>query len=177
MAQAMATCELIVETTGADETERLGQRLAQPMRGGDVIALSGELGSGKTTFTQGVARGLGIHASVTSPTFVLVNRHRAPDGRVLQHADCYRLANAPSEMWDIGLADLYEGDDIVVIEWADRIPGLLPDDYLEIAFAYLDEHRRRLHFVAHGDRPAALLATLAAPAAARQVDRPPGIAQ
>jgi tRNA threonylcarbamoyladenosine biosynthesis protein TsaE len=176
MAQAMGIRELIVQTTSADETELLGQRLAQPLRGGDVIALSGELGSGKTTFTQGVARGLGIQGAVTSPTFVLVNRHRAPDGRVLQHADCYRLADAPSEMWDVGLTDLYEGDDIVVIEWADRIPGLLPDDYLEIAFAYLDERRRRLHFVAHGDRPAALVAALAAPAAAGQGDRPAGIA-
>jgi tRNA threonylcarbamoyladenosine biosynthesis protein TsaE len=175
MIQAMGTRELIVQTTSADETELLGQRLAQPLRGGDVIALSGELGSGKTTFTQGVARGLGIHAAVTSPTFVLVNRHRAPDGRVLQHADCYRLADAPSEMWDIGLTDLYEGEDIVVIEWADRIPGLLPDDYLEIVFTYLNEHCRQLHFVAHGDRPAALLSVLAAPAAARQAGRTPDI--
>ena len=160
----MGTYELVVETASATETGRLGQRLAQPLRGGDVIALSGELGSGKTTFTQGLARGMGIRAAVTSPTFVLVNRYAAPDGRVLQHADCYRLANAPVEMWDIGLTDLYEGDDVVVIEWADRISGLLPDDYLEIAFAYLDENRRGLHFVAHGDRPAGLLAALAAAA-------------
>jgi tRNA threonylcarbamoyladenosine biosynthesis protein TsaE len=130
------------------------------LRGGDVIALSGDLGSGKTTFTQGLACGLGIRAAVTSPTFVLVNRYTAPDGRVLQHADCYRLANAPLEMWDIGITDLYEGDDIVVIEWADRIPGLLPDEYLEIAFNYLDENRRQLQFVAHGERPAGLLAAL-----------------
>jgi tRNA threonylcarbamoyladenosine biosynthesis protein TsaE len=156
----MGRCELILETSSAAETGRLGQRLAQPLRGGDVIALSGELGSGKTTFTQGLARGLGVRAAVTSPTFVLINRYPAPDGRVLQHADCYRLANAPLEMWDIGLTDLYEGDDIVVIEWADRIPGLLPDEYLEIAFAYLDENRRRLLFVAHGERPAELLAAL-----------------
>jgi tRNA threonylcarbamoyladenosine biosynthesis protein TsaE len=156
----MGTCKLVLETTSADETGRLGQRLAQPLRGGDVIALSGDLGSGKTTLTQGMARGLGIRAAVTSPTFVLVNRYQAPDGRVLQHADCYRLANAPLEMWDIGLIDLYEGDDIVVIEWADRIPSLLPDCYLEIAFTYLDDRRRRLHFVAHGERPCALIAAL-----------------
>jgi tRNA threonylcarbamoyladenosine biosynthesis protein TsaE len=158
----MGTSHLLLETASADETGRLGQVLAQPLRGGDVIALSGDLGSGKTTFTQGLARGLGIRASVTSPTFVLMNRYQAPDGRVLQHADCYRLANAPLEMWDIGLTDLYEGDDIVVIEWANRIPGLLPDHFLEIAFTYLDERRRRLHFVAHGERPAALIAQLGA---------------
>jgi tRNA threonylcarbamoyladenosine biosynthesis protein TsaE len=149
-----------VETASAEETGRLGRLLAQLLHGGEVIALSGELGSGKTTFTQGLARGLGIRAAVTSPTFVLMNRYQAPDGRVLQHADCYRLTNAPLEMWDIGLTDLYEGDDIVVIEWADRIPSLLPEHRLEIAFAYLDESRRRLHFVAQGERPAALLAAL-----------------
>ena len=159
----MGTRELVVETASAAETGRLGQNLARPLRGGDVLALSGELGSGKTTFTQGLARGLGICAAVTSPTFVLVNRYPAPDGRVLQHADCYRPANAPLEMWDIGLTDLYEGDDIVVIEWADRIASLLPDEYLEIAFTYLDENRRLMHFVAHGDRPAALVAALTAP--------------
>jgi tRNA threonylcarbamoyladenosine biosynthesis protein TsaE len=157
----MGKRELVLETSSAAETGRLGQCLAQLLRGGDVIALTGELGSGKTTFTQGLARGLGIGAAVTSPTFVLVNRYPAPDGRVLQHADCYRLGNAPLEMWDIGLTDLYEGDDIVVIEWADRIPGLLPDEHLEIAFTYLDENRRRLCFVAHGDRPVGLLAVLA----------------
>jgi tRNA threonylcarbamoyladenosine biosynthesis protein TsaE len=160
----MGKCELVVETSSATETGRLGQRLAQSLRGGDVIALSGELGSGKTTFTQGLARGLGIRAAVTSPTFVLVHRYQAPDGRVLQHVDCYRLANAPLEMWDIGLTDLYEEDDIVVIEWADRIPDLLPDAHLEVAFTYLDENHRRLHFVAHGERPAGLLAAAAAAA-------------
>ena len=159
----MGTREFFVETSSAAETGGLGHRLAPLLRGGDVIALAGDLGSGKTTFIQGLGRGMGIRAVVTSPTFILVNRYPAADGRVLQHADCYRLANAPLEMWDIGLTDLYEGDDIVAIEWADRIPGLLPDDYLEIAFAYLDENRRRLRFVAHGQRPARLLAALGTP--------------
>jgi tRNA threonylcarbamoyladenosine biosynthesis protein TsaE len=158
----MGLRDLVIETANAGQTRILGERLAPSLRGGDVIALSGDLGSGKTTFTQGLARGLGIRAAVTSPTFVLVNRYQATDGRVLQHADCYRLANAPLEMWDIGLTDLYEGDDIVVIEWADRIPALLPNEYMEIAFTYLDECRRRLHFVAHGERPAGLLAMLGA---------------
>ena len=160
----MGRCDLVVETSSPDETAMLGLRIAQSLRGGDVLALSGELGSGKTTFTQGLARGLGIHAAVTSPTFVLVNRYFTPDGHVLQHADCYRLANASLEMWDVGLTDLYEGDDIVVIEWADRIPTLLPEEHLEIAFTYLVENRRRLCFVAHGERPATLLTLLAAPA-------------
>ena len=149
-----------VETTGVEETRALGARLGTGLAGGDVLALAGDLGAGKTAFTQGIAAGLGIRAAVTSPTFVLINRYVAPDGRVLQHADCYRLADAPAEMWDIGLTDLFAGDDIVVIEWADRISGLLPDEYLEITFAYLDENRRQLRFQGHGRRYVELVSTI-----------------
>ena len=157
----METCQQVLETGSAAETQALGMRLAQWLCNGDVLALAGDLGSGKTTFTQGLARGLGVVASVTSPTFVLINRYPTAGGRVLQHADCYRLADAPAEMWDIGLADLFDGDDIVVIEWADRLPGLLPDAYLEASFAYLDEDRRRICLVGHGERYAALVRQLA----------------
>ncbi len=158
----MKTGKLTLETTSAAETQALAARLAAGLRNGDILALAGDLGAGKTTFVQGLARGLGITVPVTSPTFILINRYVAADGRVLQHADCYRLANAPAEMWDVGLTDLFAGDDIVVIEWADRIPGLLPEEYMEVAFAYLDEYRRRLSFVAHGSRYAALLQKLTA---------------
>lgn len=149
--------QLVLETESVAQTQALGYRLASGLRSGDVLALAGELGAGKTAFTQGLARGMGITAAVTSPTFVLINRYVAPDGRVLQHADCYRLANALAEMWDIGLADLFAGDDVVVIEWADRITGLLPDERLQVDFTYLTEVRRRLHFVAHGARYVELL--------------------
>jgi tRNA threonylcarbamoyladenosine biosynthesis protein TsaE len=148
----METRQWVLETASVAETRAAGACLAGRLRHGAVLALAGDLGAGKTAFTQGVAAGLGITAPVTSPTFVLINRYRAPDGRILQHADCYRLANAPAEMWDIGLTDLMSGDEILVIEWADRIPGLLPDEHLAITFTYLDEHRRRLVFVAHGAR-------------------------
>ena len=153
-----------VETHSAAQTRALGARLARLMGDppGAIIALSGDLGAGKTTFTQGLAQGLGVGASVTSPTFVLINRYVGADGRVLQHADCYRLSNAAAEMWDVGLVDLFAGDDIVVVEWADRIPGLFPDDYLEMAFAYLDEDRRQICLTAHGARYATLLEQLAA---------------
>lgn len=148
---------MILETKSVAQTQALGFRLASWLRSGDVLALAGELGAGKTAFTQGLARGMGITAAVTSPTFVLINRYVTPDGRVLQHADCYRLADAPAEMWDIGLTDLFAGDDVVVIEWADRIAGLLPDAHLQVEFTYLSETRRRLHFVAHGTRYVELL--------------------
>jgi tRNA threonylcarbamoyladenosine biosynthesis protein TsaE len=156
----MESCGLVFNTESAAQTQALGVALAQRLRRGDVLALAGDLGAGKTVFVQGVAAGLGITAAVTSPTFVLINRYVTPDGRILQHADCYRLSNASAEMWDIGLTDLFAGDDIVVIEWADRIPELLPDEYLEVAFTYLDENRRRLCFRPRGARYAALLAEL-----------------
>ncbi len=162
----MAMGELVIETASAMETRQVGASLAQLLRAGDVIALSGDLGTGKTTFAQGLATGLGITVPVTSPTFVLINRYRAPDGRVLHHVDCYRLANAPLEMWDIGLTDLYDGNGIVVIEWADRIPRLLPEAYLEIRFVYLNGDRRALRLHAHGDRPAGWLGVLAGRAGA-----------
>jgi tRNA threonylcarbamoyladenosine biosynthesis protein TsaE len=150
---------LALVTHSAVQTQALGARLGSRLRGGDVLALAGELGAGKTTFTQGLAAGMGITAAVTSPTFVLINRYVSPDGRSLQHVDCYRLADAPAEMWDIGLTDLFAGDDIVVIEWADRIPGLLPDEHLAVAFAYLDETRRRISFTARGAHHLELLLT------------------
>lgn len=156
----MGSVTRIWETRSALETRALAARLAGLLAAGDVIALSGDLGAGKTTFVQGLAEGLGITASVTSPTFVLINRYRTADGRTLHHADCYRLQDAPLEMWDAGLGDLFAGDDIVVIEWADRIPGLLPADHLEIAFEYLDEERRRLTLTAHGPRWRQILTVL-----------------
>jgi tRNA threonylcarbamoyladenosine biosynthesis protein TsaE len=163
----MKNCHLLLETRRAEETRTLAARLASLLsgeagrvEGAHVLALVGDLGAGKTTFTQGLAQGLGVHAPVTSPTFVLINRYLGAGGRALQHADCYRLSNAPAEMWDVGLDDLLAGDDIVVIEWADRIPGLLPDDYLEIGFEYVDENRRRICFAAHGGRYVTLLKQL-----------------
>jgi tRNA threonylcarbamoyladenosine biosynthesis protein TsaE len=153
----MESCELVLETESTAQTQARGAELAKQLHDGDVLALAGDLGTGKTVFTQGVAAGLGIVAPVTSPTFVLINRYVAPDGRILQHADCYRLSNASAEMWDVGLTDLFAEDNVVIIEWADRIPDLLPDERLEVTFTYLDENRRQLCFSAHGARYVALL--------------------
>jgi len=164
----MEECHLLLETNQSAETQTCGARLGKllcgkdhPGEGAPVLALSGDLGAGKTTFTQGLAQGMGIEAPVTSPTFVLVNRYVGAGGHVLQHADCYRLSNATAEMWDIGLDDLFAGDDVVVIEWADRIPGLLPEDRLDIAFEYVDEDRRRICMTAYGTRYRGLLQQLA----------------
>lgn len=156
----MQTCDLTIETASVAATQDIGSALAALLKPGDVLALSGDLGTGKTALTQGIAHGLGITRTVTSPTFILVNEYHAPGGLTLQHVDCYRLANAPLEMWDAGLPDLLAGDDIVVIEWAERIPELLPGCYLEVSIAYLDDSHRRLCLNAHGQRWWDLLAAL-----------------
>ena len=148
---------MIFEMDSVKETQSLAAELAEYLPSGAVLALAGDLGTGKTVFTQGLARGLGISGLVTSPTFTLINEYRMPNGRLLQHVDCYRLENAPLEMWDVGLADLFETDDIVVIEWADRIPGLLPAEHLEFAFTYLGENERRICVRGYGAVYASLL--------------------
>jgi tRNA threonylcarbamoyladenosine biosynthesis protein TsaE len=152
ISRTMETGELVVKTESVAETQSLGVHLASWLCSGDVLALVGDLGAGKTAFTQGLARGLGIATPVTSPTFTLINEYRTAAGIKLQHVDCYRADDAPLEMWDAGLADLLAGEDIVVIEWADRILGLLPAEYIAITFDYMDEDRRRLRFMAHGER-------------------------
>jgi tRNA threonylcarbamoyladenosine biosynthesis protein TsaE len=150
----------VVRTRSGQETQRLGAQVGALLTGDAVITLTGDLGAGKTTFTQGLGAGLGVVGPITSPTFVLINRYRCADGRQLQHADCYRLANAPLEMWDAGLLDLFMSDDVVVVEWADRIPGLLPSDYLDIFFEHGDGDDRRIVLTAHGARYALLLRQL-----------------
>jgi tRNA threonylcarbamoyladenosine biosynthesis protein TsaE len=142
--------QLVVETDSAAATCEVGHALARLLSGPAVVALAGDLGAGKTTFVQGLGKGFGIAKAITSPTFVLINRYRCSDGRYLEHADCYRLTNAPLEMWDAGLADLMWSEDVVVIEWADQVAGLLPDEHLVVEFVYLDDNRRRLTFTGRG---------------------------
>lgn len=151
-----------IETASAEHTQRLGAALGRLLRADAIVTLAGDLGAGKTTFVQGLGMGLGVTATITSPTFVLINRYRTADGRRLEHADCYRLANAPLEMWDAGLSDLFLSDDVVVVEWADRIPGLLPPEHLEITIDHGDGDRRRFTLKAHGPRYAEILRQLQA---------------
>jgi tRNA threonylcarbamoyladenosine biosynthesis protein TsaE len=152
--------QIEIETASAGETQRLGAAIGRLLQGDAIITLAGDLGAGKTTFVQGLGKGLGVAAAITSPTFVLINRYRTADGRQLQHADCYRLANASLEMWDVGLSDLFLSDDVVVVEWADRIPSLLPDEYFDISIDHGEGDRRRFTLVPHGSRYVNLLRQL-----------------
>jgi tRNA threonylcarbamoyladenosine biosynthesis protein TsaE len=129
----------------------LGAHLGKQLRPGDVVLLEGEFGSGKTTFTQGVARGLGIDSRyVNSPTFTLINEYRG--GRhLLAHIDLYRLEGF-EQVATLGLDDYLEGPFVTVIEWPEGAAVWLPDDRLSVRFTHLSETKRTLKFYAAGPR-------------------------
>ncbi|HUQ04236.1 MAG TPA: tRNA (adenosine(37)-N6)-threonylcarbamoyltransferase complex ATPase subunit type 1 TsaE [Kofleriaceae bacterium] len=144
----------------AGATAAAGEALGRLLVGGDVIALVGELGAGKTSFTRGLAVGAGVEAEdVASPTFALVNEYR---GRIaVAHADLYRLERE-RELDEIGWDDLVERRDAaVVIEWADRFPHRLPAEHVRVTLAY-DGDGRMLEATATGLRATALLERWAA---------------
>lgn len=135
---------LLLTTHGPEETIGLGQRIGQAIRSNLFIALSGDLGAGKTTFAKGLAAGLGLSVTVTSPTFTLVNEYATGKGastRRLVHADIYRLeGGSPAELDGIGYGDLRDdleaspgyGLLVLVVEWADRLGSFLPEDRLDV---------------------------------------------
>lgn len=133
-----------------DQTRRLGMRLGGLLRVGDVIALTGDLGSGKTTFVQGVAQGWGSTDTVSSPTFVLVNQYRRPDGSKLHHMDAYRLGSA-LEAEDLDIDAMLESGTLV-IEWAERISEVLPADRLTLEMTWFGDELRNMIFIPHGKR-------------------------
>ena len=135
-------------------TRRLAARLGRIARPGDVIALVGSLGAGKTTFVVGLAEGLAVprETRVQSPTFTLVNEYQ---GRLpLYHIDLYRIA-AASELDELGLHEYLGGAGLAAVEWFDRFPEVAPPNYLEVGFAFAGERGRRLTVTPHGAAAAA----------------------
>ena len=127
-------------TKTPQELEYLGSRMAELMEPGDFIALDGDLGSGKTLMTQGMAKGLGVNEEIVSPTFTII--HEYETGRLpLYHMDVYRLdGNAEG----IGIEEYFNKGGIVIIEWADSIKDFLPKERLIIKFKVVDENKRIL---------------------------------
>jgi tRNA threonylcarbamoyladenosine biosynthesis protein TsaE len=148
---------LVLTASTAAETQAIGERLGRALGVGDMVALIGALGAGKTTFVQGVARGLEVppERHVASPTFALVNEH---PGRVpLVHADLYRIERE-AELEELGLIEALDRA-AVVVEWLDRFPDVAPGDHLELRIAAAGD-ARTLTLHAHGPRAAALVAAL-----------------
>ncbi|SHO49592.1 tRNA (adenosine(37)-N6)-threonylcarbamoyltransferase complex ATPase subunit type 1 TsaE [Anaerocolumna xylanovorans] len=119
---------MIIETNNREETFELGKNLGEQAKRGEVYCLSGDLGTGKTVFTQGFARGLGITEPVNSPTFTIVSEYE--EGRLpLYHFDVYRIEDI-EEMEEIGYEDYFYGEGVCLVEWAELIKELLPETYV-----------------------------------------------
>lgn len=123
-------CTIISESE--ENTIKLGERVAKQLKKGDIVALSGDLGTGKTAFVKGLAQGFGIDEYITSPTFTLVHSYKG-SGFNLHHFDVYRVSDE-DELFEIGFEEYLYEEDICVIEWADLIPNLIPSHSIWIYF-------------------------------------------
>ena len=121
---------LAMGTTSALQTQEVAASLAALVQAGDLLVLCGDLGAGKTAFTQGFGRALGVTTPITSPTFTLANRYEG-DALTVNHLDVYRLSHI-DEVRDLGLHELIDGRSVTLVEWGDAIVGALPGGYLEV---------------------------------------------
>ena len=136
-------------THSAAETRALGARMAQELKAGDVVLLEGELGDGKSEFARGVAGGLGVTETVTSPSFTILNVYES--GRVpLYHFDWYRLESA-EELFEMGLDEYLGGDGVALVEWPGRCPEAVPEKHLMIRFVQTGEETREIEVVRSGE--------------------------
>ena len=138
----------MIVTNSAAETRALGERLAEQLKAGDVILLEGELGAGKSELARGVAKGLGVRETVTSPSFTILNVYES--GRIpLYHFDWYRLESA-EELFELGMDEYLGGDGIALVEWPGRCPDAVPEDCLLIRIEAEGETSRRITEEARG---------------------------
>ena len=134
---------MVIETFQDKETYQFGYQIGKAAKAGDIYALIGDLGVGKTVFTQGVAAGLDIKEPVNSPTFTIVKEYR--EGRLpLFHFDVYRVPD-PEELFNIGVDEYFYGDGVSVVEWADLIEEILPENTRYIYIEYGPEEGERIY--------------------------------
>ena len=135
--------EKIITIRSEEETRAFGSKLAEKAKPGMVIALIGDLGTGKTTLTKAIAAALGIQGHITSPTFNIVKEYKT--GRLpLYHFDVYRITD-PDEMYELGYEEYFYGDGVCVIEWADLIEELLPEHTIRIEIQYGENEGERIY--------------------------------
>lgn len=130
-----------IQTNTVEETQSIAEKLATMLKPGDVITLEGELGAGKTTFTKGLAKGLGIKRNISSPTFTIIKEYEG--SLPLYHMDVYRLEHSDE---DIGFDEYFNGNGVTVVEWAHFIEEFLPNERLAIRIGYMDGDKRILEF-------------------------------
>ena len=134
----------VYNVNSVEETWALARRLSPELKPGDVVCLEGDLGAGKTTFTQGLAAALGVPGRVNSPTFCIVQEHKGP--RFLVHMDLYRL-HGEDDVIAIGWEDYLAEGAILVVEWSERAGSLIPTNARHVVFTHLDgEEARRIEF-------------------------------
>lgn len=155
----MSAVEYDTVTGSPEGTRALGRRLGRLLGGGEILGLSGDLGSGKTCFVHGLAEGLEVGGDswVRSPTFTLVNEY---EGRLsLVHVDLFRVAPGP-EMEDLHLEEYFSSGSVCVVEWFERLDAVRVEEFLGVGFRYVDEERRALRFMARGRRYEEIVAGL-----------------
>ncbi len=145
----------VIESTSTRETKMWGRRLGSMLEGGELLALSGDLGTGKTCFIKGLARGLSLREeNILSPTFTMIQEHR---GRLpLYHIDLYRLDNVALD--DLGLREYLFSDSVAAVEWFERLQESGQISRLSIRISYIGANNRRIELVAIGDRYSSLIA-------------------
>jgi len=151
--------EYQITTDSPEATRALGRAVGRALRGGEILGLSGDLGSGKTCFVHGLAEGLEVDRNswVRSPTFTLINEY---EGRLpLVHVDLFRVAPG-QEMEDLHLEEYFASGCVCVVEWFERLDAVGVEEFLSVTFRYVDEEHRELRFVAHGRRYEKLIAGL-----------------
>ncbi len=150
-------CEIATQSPG--ETLRMGEILGKLLKPGDAVALIGDLGAGKTTLAKGIARGAGVEdeREVTSPSFVLVNEYQ---GRFpVYHADLYRLEQV-REVEDLGWEEFIFGSGISLVEWAEKIPGILPEERIDIRISWIGAEERKFVVIGRGARAGQIVRAL-----------------
>lgn len=147
-------------TASVEETRALAEQVGGLLKAGDVVALQGELGSGKTAFVQGLVKGAGVaSASVKSPTFVLMREYAGSPS--ITHIDAYRLSGSPSAAW-LDVEQLIKPEAITVIEWAQHLESLLPDQRIDLQLEHVSTHRRKITLKGVSQRSEQLRSALAA---------------
>ncbi|TMW70873.1 tRNA (adenosine(37)-N6)-threonylcarbamoyltransferase complex ATPase subunit type 1 TsaE [Alteribacter natronophilus] len=140
--------EYVMKTGSPEETMALAEKLAGHLKAGDLITLDGDLGAGKTSFTKGLAKGLGVKKNVSSPTFTIMKEYKGTD-LALYHMDAYRLEEGGAEM---GLEEYFEGDGVSVVEWPEMIENELPAYRLAIHIRHIGDTAREIRLEPAGDR-------------------------